>query len=223
MWDMDDGQEVEDITELVHEDATFAEGHQNAAEEYVNIALQELDGPAPSWTAITYGLGLLDLGRRDVEFDTRHVEELPAKIQELWWDHARYGDLTILFADPQPSEIGAIRTLVLLVVVESPADVDPDMRSLLVIKRGPPYVTLRPVPYGAKIFTGVAIGDILVQLDMHRHCKPCEVRDCIVRIGYDVIIPHRAYIQHTSGSTMHSQGQCQARTSCTGNGRRPTC
>ena len=67
------------------------------------------------------------------------------------------------------------------------------MRNLLVIQRGPPDVTLRPVPYGAKVFTGVTLGDILVQLDMHRHCKPFEVRDCIARVGYDVILPDQAH------------------------------
>ena len=95
VWDIGEDQEVEDITEVIHEDATFAEGHYNAAQEYVDLAVQELDRPELAWTAITFGLGLIDLGRRDVGFDPRHVESLPEKIQELWWDHARYGDLTI--------------------------------------------------------------------------------------------------------------------------------
>ena len=193
IWDLVDEQEVEDITEVVHEDATFADGHQTAITEYVELALVELDHPDQSWTAITYGLGLIDLGRRDVGFDPRNIEALPEKIQDLWWDHARYGDLTILFVDPQPTEVGGIRSLVLLVVVESPADVDPDMRNLLVIQRGPADVTLRPVPYGAKVYTGVTLGDILVQLDMHRHCKPFEMRDCIARVGYDVILPDQVH------------------------------
>ena len=88
-------------------------------------------------------------------------------------------------------------------VVASPADTDPDVRNDLVIQRGPPDVTLRPVLYGAKDFTDVTQSDILVQLDMHRHCRPFKVHNCMVRIGYEVMVPHRE--QHQSWHALYGQ------------------
>ena len=175
------------------DDATFAAGHQEAAQVYADLALQEVSDQEARWTAITYGLGLLDLGRRDCDFHPSRLHELPQAIQELWADHGRYGDVTIYFVDPQPSEIGGIGTMVFLVVVASPADADPGVRNALIIQKGPPDVTLRPVPYGAKVFTAVTQADILVQLDMHRHCRPFQLRDCMVRLGYDVMDPHQVH------------------------------
>ena len=45
-----------------------------------------------------------------------------------------YGDLTIYTVHPQP-EIGGIRSLVLIVVVENPDDVHPDIRNIFVIPK----------------------------------------------------------------------------------------
>ena len=67
--------------------------------------------------------------------------------------------------------------MVFLVVVASPADNEPNIRNVLVIQRGPPDITLRPVPYGAKILTDATQQNILMQLDMHRHCRPFQLRD----------------------------------------------
>ena len=192
-WDLEEGQEVENITEQVIEDAIFADGHLAEAQAYADLTMQEVSDSEMRWTAITYGLGLIDLGRRDCSFHPSHLGDLPAAIQQLWADHGRYGDLTIYFVNPQPSEIGGIGTMVFLVVVASPADNEPDIRNILVIQRGPPDITLRPVPYGAKILTDATQQDILMQLDMNRHCRPFQLRDCIVRLGFDVMVPPQVH------------------------------
>ena len=138
---------------------------------------------------------LLDLGRRGVDFDPTQLDQLPHMIRELWADHADYGDLTIFYVDPQPSDLGGPRTLVLffLVVVESPEDANPEVRNVLVTQRGPEEAVARPHPYGAKIFTDVTPRDVLVQLDVHTKCRPFQMRDCMIRLGYNVMEPNPAH------------------------------
>ena len=197
-WLQDGLDPDEEVPEEDPPDVEFAAGHEGKVREFVDLALEDLpDSPEP-WTAITFGLGLVDLGRRDTPFNPWMPEELPQKVFDLWHDHAQYGGLTIYFVQPQlPGEIGGIRTLVLLVVVESPDDMNPDIRNVLVTERGPADVYVRPQPYGAKIFTGISAREVLVQLDAHRRCKPFVMRDCTVRLGHIVMEPSQFYdVEH---------------------------
>lgn len=84
----------------------------------VTREIRDADVP---WTAVTYGVALTDLGRRDVQFLPRDVESLDEMIHRLWEDHATYGTLQLALVDPKP-EI-AVRTphIVVLVVVDMPA------------------------------------------------------------------------------------------------------
>ena len=88
------------------------------------------------------------------------------------------------------------RSLVVLVVVESPDDMNEDIRNILVIQRGPRSIPLRPAPYGAKVFTDLSMRDALAQFDMHKHCKPFRMRDCIIRLGFNV---PRWHVVHCEG------------------------
>ena len=54
-------------------------------------------------------------------------------------------------------------------------------------------MTLRPVPYGAKVLTAATQQDLLTQLDMNRRCRPFQLRDCMVRLGCDVMVPPQAF------------------------------
>lgn len=118
-------------------------------------------------------------------------------------DHLAYGSLTIYYVNPQPGEVGGLstsyygqRSLVVLVVVESPDDMNEDIRNILVIQRGPRSIPLRPAPYGAKVFTDLSMRDALAQFDMHKHCKPFRMRDCIIRLGFNV---PRWHVVHCEG------------------------
>ena len=175
------------------EGTSFAEGHFDRAQDFIVLAEEELSNSIQPWTAITFSVGLVDLGRRDVGFDPDRLEDLPGIIEQLWADHHQYGDLTIYCVHPQPSEIGGVRTLVLIVVVENPDDVHPDIRNILVIPRGPADAHLRPVPYAAKIFTELSVGEVLVQLDLLHKCKPFAMRECLIRLGFQTMLPGQLY------------------------------
>ena len=132
-----------------------------------------------------------------MEFSPWRLYELTDKIRTLWADHLRYGSITLFYVNPQPCEVAGPRSLVVLVVIESPDDMNVDVRNVLVIQRGPRHLPLRPAPYGAKIFTDLSHRDALVQLDMHKYCKPFRMRDCMIRLGFNVMeADHRYEVNH---------------------------
>ena len=196
-WQVTDPEDLMEDQPPQPVETDFAAGHRTQANDFIVLAEEVLEDSIQAWTAVTFGLGLLDLGRRDVEFDPDNLEALPRLIDNLWADHRAYGDLTIFFVNPQPSEIAGVRTLVLIFVVENPDDVNPDVRNVLIIPRGPPEAGLRPTPYAAKVFTDISFHDALVQLDLHKKCKPWAMRDCTVRMGYHVLVPGVLYdVEH---------------------------
>ena len=176
---VDDEQEEEEI------DTVFGEQHLQQLQEYVDQALTGLENEDTTWQAITYGIGLLDLGRRDFPFHPWNLQQLPQLVQQAWWDHAQYGALTIFFVFPQPGE--APNTVTLLVSVASPDDLNPDVRNLLITQKGDKKAGLRPVSYGAKVLTGSTSRELLVQLGLHKKCKPFTMRNCEVRLGTEVM------------------------------------
>lgn len=72
-------------------DTFFADQHQQQLQEYVDQALEGVETDNTVWQAITFGVGLLDLGRRDFPFHPLRLHELPDLVQQAWWDHAQYG------------------------------------------------------------------------------------------------------------------------------------
>ena len=84
----------------------------------------------------------------------------------------------------------------LLIVIESPEDVNADVRNVLVTEKGPPDAHVRPEPYGAKIFTDSSVRDILVQLDRHQRCNFFVMRECLIRMGIDIMDPNVLYSTH---------------------------
>ena len=196
-WDMEAADVLDEEEEEFDAEVGFADGQQELAQTFIDQALEGVEEDGQRWVAITFGLGLVDLGRRDVEFNPWRLPELVDKIRNLWEDHLRYGGITLYHVNPQPCEVAGPRSLVVLVVIESPDDMNEDVRNVLVIQRGPREIPLRPAPYGAKIFTDLSQRDALVQLDMHKHCKPFRMRDCLVRLGFQVMEEdHRYDVEH---------------------------
>jgi hypothetical protein len=177
--------QVEPEEDLI--DTFFANQHQLQLQEYVDQALEGVETDDTVWQAITCGVGLLDLGRRDFPFNPLRLNELPELVQQAWWDHAQYGRLTIFHVFPQPSELGGIHSIVLLISVASPADAYPDVRNVLITQRGDPDAGIRPVSYGAKVLTDSTAREMLIHLGLHKKCKPFTMRNCEIRLGTETM------------------------------------
>ena len=109
--------EEEDEQKII--EAKFAVGHADRAHDFILLAEEELSNSVRTiWSRSTWG-------------------SPRAQKHHLWADYMSpraYSDLTIYTVHPQP-EIGGIRSLVLIVVVENPDHVHPDIRIIFVIPK----------------------------------------------------------------------------------------
>eukprot|EP00435_Cladocopium_sp_Y103_P046691 s371_g13.t1 len=178
-------------------DIDFADTHEAHVEEYINMVLDAAPDPDQQWTAITFGVEIVDIGRRDVEFSPWDLNNLLGKIHEAWADYAARARLTVYYVFPQPSDIGGERSLVLIVNVESPETLEEDTRYILVTERGVPGTVFRSQPYAARVTTEINARALLAQLNLHRQCFPFTVRPCDVRMAFTSMTEDRPYnIEH---------------------------
>eukprot|EP00435_Cladocopium_sp_Y103_P043208 s764_g12.t1 len=96
-WEGDGLEEPEGLVFVEDVNIAFAEDHETHVEEYIEMVLQEAPNPEQQWVAITFGLGLTDLGRRDTTFTPTDLPGLLGKMHELWADFAAYADLTVYY------------------------------------------------------------------------------------------------------------------------------
>eukprot|EP00435_Cladocopium_sp_Y103_P060640 s338_g22.t1 len=174
-------------------DIDFAEAHEAHVEEYIHAVLHEAPDPDRNWRAITFGVEITDLGRREVEFSPWDLNTLLGRIHEAWAEYAARSRLTVYYVFPQPSDIGGERSLVLIVNVESPETLEEESRYILVTERGVPGTVFRNQPYAARVTTGVNARALLAQLHLHRQCYPFTNRVCDVRMAFTSMTEERPY------------------------------
>ena len=102
MEDVDMQDEVQDHIEQVQSDILYAPQHLGHLHDEIDRLrdLQNEDGS--EWTAATFGLGLVDLGRRDVRFNPFNLRGLLETILRTWSDHSHYGNVVVYNVHPQP-------------------------------------------------------------------------------------------------------------------------
>ena len=134
------------------------------------------------WTAITFGVGLVDLGRRDIAFNMEELDQLPDKIRQRWSDHQQHGDLSFHFVTPQPEDMQRGPYLVFVVGVTYGMEPGDDRKKLLVRERSYDPHMVRGQPYAALVSSHISPRGILTELG-HDECFPLGARECNVRVG----------------------------------------
>ena len=161
----------------------FAHHHQGLLQdEIADITAVQEEEDAP-WVAATFGLGLVDLGRRDIEFQPHNLPGLLQEILRVWQDHAQYANLVVYNVHPQPIDVIGRRAVALIVVVDLPEALDISVRNVLVVEQAAQDVTVRRQPYAARLTSEASQREVLAQLDLHRNCPPFALRPCHVRLG----------------------------------------
>ena len=145
------------------------------------------------WTVVTFGLGLVDLGRRDTTAHPRDMDGLMRNVLELWEDHAQYGDLSLYCVSPQPMDIAGEKSIVLIVKVEMQEPQEPGARCVLVLERAVSDTRVRPQHYAAFLFTHSIMHDLFRQLNLQEHCPPYTTRDCGMRLGMTTLNEEDVY------------------------------
>ena len=172
---------------------SFADNHMDLILGQIAELTGESSNAGTPWIAATFGLGLIDLGRRDVHFDPGNMMGLLDDIHQVWRDHAAYGDLTVYGVYPQPVAVLGARTIALLVVVETAESLDVSIRNTLVIEQASSTEMARASPYAARLISETSAREILLHLDLHLHCPPFSLRTCYVRLGTTVMERNQFY------------------------------
>ena len=171
----------------------LAEGHWDHLQEELDHMSGDDCSQESKWTAVTYGLSIFDLGRRDVEFQRDSMASLIQAIMEAWSDHLTFGDITVYTVHPQPTNLIGNGAIALLVVMATPEDLEDGMRNVLVIEEAVDEVGARPEPYGAKIVNEITDREVLFHLDLHHHCPPFALRPFYVRMGMSMMVHAQRY------------------------------
>ena len=164
----------------------------------VNIMANVHAQTQPTCLAITYGVGLVDLGRRDLMFDWTDVHTLVHRIHQLWLDHAARGRLNIHFVRIQPQNLDHRPYLVFLVHIDY-GTMHLNDRCVLMHERGDADSGCRDEPYGAIVHTHASPRALVAQLG-HDQCFPQGMRDFVMKVaGVEIdndlaVVIHNGYL-----------------------------
>jgi ribonuclease HI len=176
-----DEQEMQE--EQLQPEIIFAPHHQGLLQDEIEDFTDVQEEDDTPWVAATFGLGLVDLGRRDIEFQPHNLPGLLQEILRVWQDHAQYANLVVYNVHPQPVDIIGRRAVAIIVVVDLPEALDLSVRNVLIVEQAANDVTARAQPYAARLTSEASQREILVQLDLHRNCPPFALRPCHIRLG----------------------------------------
>ena len=184
-WEIDDDLAEDDM--LLDEEEPeaqlefpVAQHHQMLRQvDFIQSQSSNRDSP---WVAITFGLGLVSLGRRDIDFRLQEIEDLPQMIARAWSDHIVRGDSTLYWVAPQPENMHVRKYLVFLVVVTYDGHQGQDTRKVLVRESSPDQDVVSAQPYAALLYSFMSPPAIVMELG-HHECYPIGIRDCFVRMG----------------------------------------
>ena len=181
-WEMQPEQEEQhdEHLEEVEWEIDFAAGH----ETYVQNHLDALDGDATYWNVVSYGLGVISLGRRETRFNPNVRNSLLWALTGLWQDHAAHGDVRVHYVFPQPLEPVANALVVIVEILYGEThhwyeDWDHE-KPVLVIEHGATDANFQRRTYATRLTNRVSAGCVTVQLG-HHECFPTGIRDCHVQ------------------------------------------
>ena len=163
----------------------FAPHHINHIQDHIELIRNDLpaDQMNDRWTVVTFGLGLVELGRRDASFNPQEPNELMRVVLDLWDDHAQQGDLIAYNVSPQPMDIAGEKSIVLSVEIDIEGTHDERLQPVLVHERAVPEVTVRNRHYASRLYLESTMTEIFTQLGLQQNCLPLTARDCGVRLG----------------------------------------
>ena len=172
---------LSDEEELVGQ-LEFPIEEQQQMHRHIDFIQSRSSNQESPWVAITFGLGLVSLGRRDIDFDPNELHELPQRIANAWNDHIVRGESVLYFVTPQPENLHRRQYLVFLVVVTYDGHQDQNNRKVLVRESSPDPGVTSEQPYAAILYSFMSPPAIVMELG-HHECYPLGIRECHVRIG----------------------------------------
>ena len=190
--EIDDALEEEEDVPQIH----FAREDQFQMLTHANFLQSHAPANEPQWVAVTFAIGLVSLGRRDVDFTWNELDTLPDKVAHLWADHVVRGTAQMYFVAPQPEGLHVRRYLVFIVSIKYGNDAGREERAVLVREMSSDHEVVSDRPYPALLEGFMSPPAIVSELG-HHECFPIGIRDCYVRMGGRWLDKYvEAYIQN---------------------------
>ena len=159
----------------------------------------------PGIQVVTYGLGLIGLGKRTASVRSNDVNVVLAAVADLWSDQAQFAPLQIILVQPQPMPEGAGDQIVFIVEVQYLENHNQRRPCpVLVQETGDPAMVLEESTYAA--WSGFRGNRATFLSSIHRDdgVFPNGVRDAMVACaGNDV--PRNRFVEFSEGNlcTVH--------------------
>ena len=132
---------------------------------------------AQSFVVISYGVGLVSLGRRDFEMS------LIDRVNWIWSDHGAFAPLHIITVSPQPLiNVGRPYMVIIVEVAYTPLDDPLRAAPILVQETGSADITASPAIYAAKTERRQSATSLLTSLGRGSQVVPYGVRDVRVTL-----------------------------------------
>ena len=140
---------------------------------------------------ITYGVGLVSIGRRDYESFAQDAPTIVEHIVRLWSDIATHGNMIIHLVRPQPN-LGLARLNMVFIVEILYPEVPLNLKAILVKQRCADDPRRNADHYAAKCGARVQAFSLLTTLDIDEGVYPHGVRDFQVTIEGSILMPNVA-------------------------------
>ena len=185
--DAEDEMDEQDDDIMVHQD------HEQDIHMHLQHEIQHTQPNEEMSMAITFGVGIADLGRRDTEYRRGDFEDLQRKVSALWNDHAQFATAEICMVYPQP-QLAATPNIVLVVGFDYGEEIDPAWKKVLAIQDSALDFQPRVDPYAARMDEIATENSLVAQLGLHE-CFPYAIRQCDFTIaGRDLRVEPRQMI-----------------------------
>ena len=193
-WELNDNN-IDEAIELEPDEPvfTFLEEHEVDMNMHAHAIREATTEEDSQWVAITFGVGLTDLGRRDMEFRSGELAQIPNRIMAMWQDHIQNGEGQLIFVNPQPERMHRLPYLVFIVSVDYGGFGQQDMSKILVRESSFDREMIRSRPYAAAVHSYMSPRGILMQLQ-HDECFPSGVRDCNVKLQHQLLDVYQTYV-----------------------------
>ena len=141
---------VNDAPDDMEEDATIGVVEDQWDELVAYHAEVVTASEDQTFTVVTFGLGLVSLGRRDAAVQSDDIEVMLGAIADLWEDHAQLAPLRVILIRPQPVLDLGRRYVAFIVEVQYVPETDPlRRRAILIQETGDPEVVAQICLYPA--------------------------------------------------------------------------
>ena len=147
---------------------------------------------------VTFGLGLIDLGRRDGWCRERELDRILEHIRHMWSDHAQFAELQVILVKPQP-DLQIVHPHVIVIVEVLYVAVDHPNRGVPVLVHETGDTAAERATYAARVGRSESATTMLHSLQREQGIHPYGVRDAIISCG-DRILPMYDFVEIEEGS-----------------------